>query len=226
MLICFDLDDTLLDHQGAERAAAIRFAETFRDRVPARGDAFVTLWRSASERHFEAFLRGACSFEGQRRRRICDLVGKDLNDAEADALFAVYLEAYEAHWRLFDDVLPCLGVLQGHQLGVITNAAQAQQERKLERLGVAHYFSFILSAESAGCAKPDPAIFALAATHARPADPRVYIGDNLELDAQAATAAGWHGIWLCRGNKNSRYPHTLRTLEALPAYVEKSGFSA
>ncbi len=220
MLICFDLDDTLLDHQRAERLAALELTETLDDGVGAAGDAFVRNWRSATEHHFGAFLRGECSFQDQRRPRIRQLFGEGLTDKKADALFAVYLRAYEANWQLFDDVLLCLEALRDVQLGIITNAAQEQQERKLERLGIAQHFSFVLSAERAGCAKPDPAIFALAATYARSTGPHVYVGDNLLLDAHGATGAGWHGIWLDREGRGSSFPRTLASLTKLPEYLE------
>lgn len=224
MLLCFDLDDTLLDQRGAERAAAIHLAKTFGARMTATGEAFVALWHEATKRHFQAFLRGECSFEDQRRRRICELVNADLGDAEADSLFGVYLEAYEANWRLFDDVLPCLGALSGIQKGIITNAAQAQQERKLERLGIAEHFSFVLSAQTAGSAKPDPKIFGQAATQAKAGGPLVYVGDDALMDAQAATDAGWHGIWLSRYDViEPNFPQMLRGLEALVPYLKASG---
>lgn len=225
MLLCFDLDDTLLDQRSAERAATIHFAETFGNRLPVIGEAFVTLWREASERHFRAFLCSECSFQEQRRRRICELVSARLSDAEADRHFSVYLDAYKANWKLFDDVLPCLDALRSVQLGIITNASQAQQERKLERLGISRYFAFVLSAEKAGCAKPSPAIFQQAARAAKPqrsGEPQtcVYIGDSFTLDAEAATSAGWHGIWLDRrGSAREPSPTTLRTLKDLPAYL-------
>ena len=48
-------------------------------------------------------------------------------------------------------------------------------------------------------AKPDPRAFELACVHfGVPARAAVYIGDWLEVDALAATAAGLRGIWLNR----------------------------
>jgi len=104
----------------------------------------------------EAFLRGDVSFQEQRRRRIRELTSADLGDAEADGLFGIYPEAYEANWRLFGDVEACLEQLSAHQLGIISNRSRAQQLEKMQRLGLVRHFSFVVSAEEAACAKPDP----------------------------------------------------------------------
>ncbi len=127
MLICFDLDDTLLDHGGAEEAAAQHFGEVFEERLSEFGKAFVRVWRATAERHMAVFLRGEISFQEQRRRRVRELLSTDLTEGEADALFRVYLEAYEANWRLFADVEDGLAVLGAHRLGIITNGSRAQQ---------------------------------------------------------------------------------------------------
>lgn len=93
MLICFDLDDTLLDHSGAEEAAALHFGEVIGERSAVSSEAFVRAWRRAAERHMATFLRGEVSFQEQRRRRIRELITAD-TDGEADTLFEIYLEAY------------------------------------------------------------------------------------------------------------------------------------
>ena len=130
------------------------------------------------------------------------------------------MEAYRADWRLFDDVTECLVALGAYQLGVISSGSRAQQLEKLKTLRIAQYFSFVLTAEEAKCAKPDPAIFRRAEAFAKRFQPLVYIGDNLKLDAEAAARAGWHGVWLNRGSTGtpSDLP-SLTTLRELPALI-------
>ncbi len=99
MLICFDLDDTLLDYGGAERAAAQRFAEVLGE---PSAEVFVRAWRAAAERHIATFLRGEVSFQEQHRLRTRELTTAR-TDGEADALFEVYLEAHKTNLRRFDD---------------------------------------------------------------------------------------------------------------------------
>lgn len=70
MAVFFDIDDTLLDHTSAEKQAALRFWEHFRDELTHTGAHFLTLWNRLAEQHTVAFLAGAISFIEQRRRRI------------------------------------------------------------------------------------------------------------------------------------------------------------
>ena len=223
MLICFDLDDTLFDHGSAQEAAAEQFGKAYRDQLVEFRGTFADTWRAAAERHVEVFLRGDISFQEQRRRRIHELITAELSDDKADELFSVYLEIYEANWTLFDDVKGCLAELTdkepgSYQLGIITNGSETQQLRKLETLGISTYFDFVLSADSVGTAKPHPAMFQRAKQLTR-LTKLVYIGDNLTIDAEAATHAGWHGVWLDRRRLGpaTTLPtvHTLRDLPAL-----------
>ncbi len=57
----------------------------------------------------------------------------------------------------------------------------------------------MLTSDHLGVAKPDPRALELACVHIGvPPHAAVYIGDRLEVDALAATAAGSRGIWLNR----------------------------
>ena len=67
------------------------------------------------------------SFQEQRRERIRDVFQGRLADADCDARTHEFLEAYEASWRLFEDVIPALDALADRPLGVITNGLDAQQ---------------------------------------------------------------------------------------------------
>ena len=76
---------------------------------------------------------------------------------------------------------------------------QEKQEEKVSRTGLGRYLKIVLTSESLGVAKPDRRIFELAAGRLGVPPRRVvYVGDQLEVDARAATAAGLRGIWLNR----------------------------
>ena len=71
-------------------------------------------------------------------------------------------------------------------------------------------------------AKPAPGIFELACelTGVRPSQ-AVYVGDRRDIDAEAARAAGLHGIWLDRlGAGDDPDPRSrIRSLTELPAAI-------
>lgn len=222
MLICFDLDDTLLDHTRAEHEAALHFGMSLGSAGPV-GEAFVKFWREVAEKHMASFLRGEVSFQEQRRRRVREVTGRTLSDTDADGLFYRYLGVYEAHWKLFDDVNDCLAALSVYRLGVISNGNQEQQLKKLRHTGIESCFRFVLSAERAGVAKPDRAIFVEAAKYADRSDRNCfYVGDNLTVDAEAAKRAGWQGIWLDRkGSKRVTPLPTISSLQELPTLIDR-----
>jgi len=200
-VILLDIDDTLVDHSGAELRAAARFGRIHAEAIPAYSEAsFPAAWKRASARHIESFLAREISFQEQRRRRVREIFGEPgLPAAEADALFDEYLTMYENEWRLFPDVEEFLSTHANTRLGAVSDGSQAQQEEKLSRLDIRRRFEFVLTAEAAGVRKPDPRLYAQACRAAR-VDPgrACYIGDHLEKDARGAMAAGLRGVWINR----------------------------
>lgn len=83
MLVCFDLDDTLLDHSGTERAAALHLSTHLGARSPYTGEDLARVWRAAAQRHMAAFLQGDISFQEGRRRRVQEVLSTELAAALA-----------------------------------------------------------------------------------------------------------------------------------------------
>lgn len=203
MVIFFDLDATLMDHDAAAKAAATRIYEAYRP--PFQGDleSFLLRWETVSERYFQSNNpQSKLSLEERRRGRARDVFSQPLSDSEADARFQVYLDTYESRWELFPDSLPCLQALKSFPLGLITNGEKEQHRLKIKKLALEPYFSTVIISGEVGCAKPDKSIFELAARKAGVGTKDcAYIGDRLQTDALAAQQAGMRGIWLDRKNQ-------------------------
>ncbi len=200
-MIFFDLDDTLLDHQGAQDKAALAWREAMGAHlVPHAESNSPEIWHSVTLRHWNLFERGEVSFAEQRRRRIRDIMREPrLSDQKTDELFARYVPFYEANWKLFPDVLPCLELLRGQKLAMFSNGDPERQRRKLERFDLLRRFECVVILDESGPRKPALAAFELATSQARVhAVECLYIGDQIENDAIAARAAGWRGVWLDR----------------------------
>lgn len=119
-------------------------------------------------------------------------------DAFFDDLFQHFATA--APWYLYDDTLPTLAQLRSHgiTLGVVSNF-DSRLHQVLSELGLATYFSSVTISTEVGAAKPDTLIFECAlAKHGSHATQAWHVGDSLEEDYRAATAAGLNGIWLQR----------------------------
>jgi putative hydrolase of the HAD superfamily len=222
-VVLFDLDDTLVDHGSALRAGAHALVNAAR--LSTNPDDFATRWKAIHAEKYPRYLRGELRYEDMCRERIRGAIDAELSAESADSLFATYMNAYQAAWRLFDDVPSCLAALRGHRLGVITNGRSAEQRKKLEVLRIEHLFSHVAVSEDAGVAKPDPKIFlgACAALGVGP-DSVVYVGDNRDIDYLAALSAGMSAVWLDRaGGSNPDAMVRVTSLHELPSLLMPRG---
>jgi len=94
--------------------------------------------------------------------------------------------------ELFPHTIPLLKTLKNqYQLASLTNG-----NSDLEKIGIAEYFSFSLSAEKVGASKPRPNIFhaALHKANVKPEE-TIHIGDHHLDDVHGAQQLGIHTIW-------------------------------
>lgn len=115
-------------------------------------------------------------------------------------------------------MLPCLLALRGSRVAVLSNGDQAQQEDKLRRTGLLPHVEVVMTSGGLGVAKPDPEAYRLACQRLGVEPARVaYVGDRLDVDAEASRAAGLRGVWLDRdGASESRFQPTINSLLDLP----------
>lgn len=211
-MIFFDIDDTLLNYRTSQSKAALAFAKRHASHLRAP-DRFENLWNEVTERHMARYLAGELSFQEQRRYRIFDCFTLSLSNDEADTLFGEYYQLYEASWSLFPEVNIALDQLTAHSLGVITNGDKENQIQKLKKLGILDYFCDVVTPACAGAAKPDEAIFTLAASRSgKPESHCWYIGDNYLADYQGAKNARFHAAWLNRAGLNAPCDKQCRDL--------------
>ncbi|MDT7843576.1 HAD family hydrolase [Streptomyces justiciae] len=225
--VVWDVDDTLFDYTGADRAGMRLHltAEGLLDGYESVEQAIVR-WREITDIQWARFSAGEVDFQGQRRDRVRAFLGEQLSDAEADAWFQRYVDHYETVWELFPDVLPALDALAAsHRHAVLSNSSIQVQDRKLRSLGVHDRFEAILCAAELGVSKPEAAAF-LAACDALDLAPRevAYVGDHPEIDGRGAADAGLLSVWI---NRDGGYagidapvgPHRIATLAELPALL-------
>ena len=222
MVILFDIDGTLIDHDSAEEIAVT----ALRDRMaPAEDSAlFLRQWRVAFERHYARYLAGELSIYEQRRERLREVLDSALSDDDVDRLSASYIDRYLAECRLYPDVRPALTQLAAYPMGIISNGDLRQQQHKLQQAGIGHYFGPWIVSGECGTAKPARRIFELACgAMGVPPSHAVYVGDRRDIDAEAACAAGLHGIWLDRSGVSTEDdpPHRMRSLSELPAAMAR-----
>ncbi|MFJ9631134.1 HAD family hydrolase [Streptomyces sp. NPDC101175] len=225
--VVWDVDDTLFDYTGADRAA-------MREHLVTEGlldgqesvAAALERWRVATEFHWARFSAGEVTFEGQRLDRVRHFLERELTDAEADDWFRRYKNRYETAWALFPDVLPVLDTLAAsHRHAVLSNSSITVQDRKLRTLGVHDRFEVILCAAELGVSKPEAGAF-LAACEALELPPRevAYVGDHPEIDGRGAADAGLLSVWIDRSGGHTSVEslagrHRIGSLAELPALL-------
>ena len=200
--VLFDVDDTLVDHSGAQRNAIVSYLASLGLDHDASA---VRRWRAAEERHFGRHLTGELTFQGQRRARVREMLaahgGADLDDAAADAWFAGFTTRFEAAWTTYDDVAAALDMVASRELvvGIVTNVGAERQRRKLEIVGLGDRFDVVVGLDTLGFGKPDPRVFrhACELLGTQPRD-TVFVGDRLDHDAVGARDAGLRAVWLDR----------------------------
>ena len=102
--------------------------------------------------------------------------------------------------KIYPDAKPVLEALsRRYHLGIIANQATGLVQR-LEKDGIAQYFTVIISSSDCQAAKPDRKIFeaALQAAECLPHE-AVMIGDRLDNDIFPAKVIGMKTIWIRQG---------------------------
>ena len=212
--VFFDVDDTLVDFDGAARDA---FGVVFGPTADYRAWAQLS---SQWHRRFPAELTWDDMLVG-RTAAFLETLGRDDEPAGVEAR---RMGLIEQSCAVFADVADCLQTLRaaGLRLGVITNSDPGHQRRKLASVGLADAFDVLVISGELGFGKPSPAIFehACQALDVAPAE-AVHVGDRLDLDALAAVDAGLLGVWLDRAGAagDERRVPVVTTLDALPALV-------
>lgn len=204
--VLFDLDDTLVDHQYASRAAIAGVRERFAALQSRELDELVAEnQRILDSMHHEVALgtRDVADARIERYRRLLAFAGHP--DARAAAAAELHRRVYQANRRCVEGALELVTLLRSWlRVAVVTNNTNAEQEEKLATFGFAPFVDALVTSEEVGAAKPDPRIFR-AALDRLACEPHeaVMIGDAWVQDILGATGAGIRALWL---NRNA-LPH-------------------
>jgi HAD superfamily hydrolase (TIGR01549 family) len=198
--IFFDLDDTLLDHRAAQRAA---LADLYRQFRPAFGDHDFEVvhdaYRVANRDLWRAYAHGEI-VKSQLKRKRFEHLSRSCTDGSLawNELSAYYLERYSAHWTPIASALDCFAAVANHfPVGIITNGFSEIQREKLGRFpAIADRLDAAIISEDAGYLKPDRRLFEIAARRAAISPASIlYAGDSYESDVRGAVDAGWMAAW-------------------------------
>ena len=223
----FDLDHTLWDF---DRCSGETLEELFHEhRMDALGvscaDAFVSTFRTINRDLWNQYGAGQITQQQLRDTRF-SLVLNQLGLPETDiqtALTEQYMQrcSRKPHLRPYArEVLDHLR--HKYELHILTNGFDDVQFIKMQSSGITDYFTHIITAEKAGCYKPNARIFDYAL---RRAGARLHhslmIGDSLEADVVGARNAGMdHVFYNCDGLTHTEMPtYEITCLSELKAIL-------
>ncbi|KAL4451681.1 hypothetical protein ABPG75_007343 [Micractinium tetrahymenae] len=228
--VLFDLDDTLVLTEDADRAAFRCVADLAEELLPGlSGRQLVNDWRPLfhaspwcpeGKTDVEEW-RAALWLQAMRRQGAADA-------AAAARLQHCFSSTRLQHFRFGEGVEAMVRRLQalGLATAIITNGHRTVQRQKLQACGAARLFAHVLVGGeeiAAGCGheKPHPAIFhkACSLVGCQPSE-AVHVGDSLVADVNGALQSGLAGaIWVNRGGLRP-LPTGLRPAAILSSVLE------
>lgn len=152
------------------------------------------------------YQRREMTFDEQRRARVREFLGTDVDDEATDEIFIGYSRRLEAGWTVFEDAVPALRRVRaaGLQAVVFSNGNEDHQRLKLDRLGLSAEIDVLISPESMAAGKPDPRAFLQALERLRlDVGEVLMVGDSLVKDVRGAQAVGIEAVLVDRYDEHA-----------------------
>ncbi len=204
--VLFDVDDTLVDTRVAFSHAIVAVSRAFLPELPVeRYREVLARWRADPGGHYRQYTAGKIGFDTQRMLRAQDLQatfgGPDLDESGYAVWKELFWGTFERSWVAHEDVMGVLDSLAcaGVKVGAVSNASVALQTAKLAAIGVGDRVPLLVGLDTLGVGKPAPEVF-LEGCRLLGTEPikTAYVGDERDIDAGGADAAGLVGVWLDR----------------------------
>ena len=199
--LIIDLDNTLCDTSSGMRHALGMLAEEFSIK-----DA--SLWferfKVINQSLFSQYLAREISLEHfrlERVRRILQSENVEISDRRLHLVSEDITNRMNDSCNLYGDALPFLerAKSKGLKIALLTNGPQSGQWRKINSLGIKHYFDAILISGETGLAKPSNEAFTNALHQIMvPIVSAVMIGDDIKSDILPALSLGMKAYLLNR----------------------------
>jgi putative hydrolase of the HAD superfamily len=192
--VTFDLDDTLWECQSVIVGAERSFYGWLEQHYPRIGERFTPDELARHRRdYFEGFPEIRHDLTALRKQWLTHLAETfDCGEELVDEGFRVFWEQRNAV-TLYQEARAALEALHGrYALGAITNG-----NADVHHIGIGHFFDFVVTAATAGAAKPEPRIFHAALDAAGVgAERTVHVGDDALRDVGGAGAVGMGTVWV------------------------------
>lgn len=222
--LLFDLDNTLLDFNQAERIAVSKTLEHFHITPE---DAILKRYSKLNLAQWKLLEQGKISREQVKLRRFQILFTELGTDAPAGEAALMY-ETLLSHGHYFmDGAEELLETLYGkYRMYLVTNGTLSVQKGRLKSSGISRYFDGIFISEELGYNKPSMEYFDCCFSKITDfhKETTVIIGDSLTSDIQGGINAGIRTIWFNPNHENTTEiipDYEFDKLSKLPELLEK-----
>lgn len=220
--VYFDLDDTLLDHQGAERKALADVRDRYLTIFGALSvEELQETYHAINAPLWRGYADGEIEKETVQRERFERLLeAVDAPHADASLVGRYYIQRYAEHWTFTAGAQEAFEAIADQlPVGVITNGFAEVQRKKLEQFPILRERTeAVVLCEEVGMLKPDPRAFDHATEKAGVAPENIlYVGDSYHSDVQGAQPVGWQVAWYAPNE-----PEEARSEEAQDGTADRS----
>lgn len=223
--VFFDADSTLLDFGRAEDHALRSIYKMMGEPCPY--DKFFSVYDEINRQVWTELEEKKITpdeLKTERFRRFAEVLELTI---DIELLSCSYLVALGEASYYLEGAEELLNSLKGkYPLAMLTNGLTMVQESRFRLLGFDSFFDVIMISEQEGIAKPDPAIFRMAADRMKlPLDRNILmVGDGLGSDIAGAINAGITSCWFNPGGWENQSPwkpdYEIAGLEELHGILE------
>ncbi|MDZ7690666.1 MAG: HAD family hydrolase [Balneolaceae bacterium] len=201
--IYFDLDDTLLDHRGAEKAALQDLINQLDYFSSITHQELTETYHRINSKLWTRYGKGDIDRSYLQRSRFEQTLNElGLDGSLYEEVGNFYMEAYRNHWNWIAGAAETLQkASKKFDVGILTNGFAETQKQKISQFSLADVASNLVISEEVAFLKPQPEIFkhATALTRKKPQE-ILYIGDSYTSDVIGGASFGWNVAWYTNGD--------------------------
>ena len=221
----FDLDNTILDFNWAERNALF---DALRETGVEPDERLLARYRELNRQCWELLEDGLLSRDRVLVRRF-ELLFQELGlSCSPEEVCRRYEHLLTRGHRFLDGAEELLRLLQGRaRLFIASNGSAEVQAARIASAGLARYFEDFFISEELGANKPSPAFFRLCFGRIPDFDPALalMIGDSLTSDIRGGINAGIRTCWFnpagAAGRADIVPDYEIGSLSELPSLLER-----
>lgn len=217
--LLFDLDNTLLDFNQAEKIAVGKTLQHFHIEPK---EAILKRYSELNQAQWNLLEQGKISREQVKLRRFQLLFAELKTDTPAQEAALMYETLLAQGHYFMDGARELLETLYGnYRMYLVTNGTLSVQKGRLKSAGISRYFGDIFISEELGYNKPSIEYFNCCFSKIPDfhKETTVIIGDSLTSDIQGGINAGIRTIWFNPDHKKSVHiipDHEFDSLRKLP----------